>query len=74
MAFDELIESVLAYIENHLDETLTLEELAIQFNISKFYFHRIFSAVMGESLNQYCLSRRMNAAVKLLTASKLSLT
>lgn len=74
MAFDELIESVLAYIENHLDETLTLEELAIQFNVSKFYFHRIFSAVMGESLNQYCLSRRMNAAVKLLTASKLSLT
>lgn len=74
MAFDELIESVLDYIEEHLDDTLTLEELSMHFNVSKFYFHRIFTAVMGESLNQYCLSRRMNAAVRLLSESKLSLT
>lgn len=74
MTFDELIESVLAYIEAHLEEPLSLEDLASQFNVSKFYFHRIFTAVMGESLNHYCLSRRMNAAVKLLTQSKQSLT
>lgn len=74
MTFDELIDSVLAYIEAHLDEPLLLEDLATQFNVSKFYFHRIFTAVMGESLNHYCLSRRMNAAIRLLTESKHSLT
>lgn len=74
MTFDELIESVLAYIESHLEEPLLLEDLATEFNLSKFYFHRIFSAVMGESLNQYCLSRRMNASVRLLSETTLSLT
>lgn len=74
MTFDKMIESVLAYIEAHLEESLTLEELSKQFNVSKFYFHRIFTAVMGESLNQYCLSRKMNASVKLLVESNLSLT
>lgn len=42
--------------------------------MSKFYFHRLFSAIMGCSLNQYILSRRLNTAVKLIQEDQLSLT
>lgn len=70
----ELIESSLIFIENHIDEPLSVESVSKNFNISKFYFHRIFSAVMGCSLNQYILSRRLNSAVQLIQEDRLSLT
>ncbi|MCM3359510.1 helix-turn-helix transcriptional regulator [Psychrobacillus sp. MER TA 171] len=42
--------------------------------MSKFYYHRLFSAIMGCSLNQYILLRRLNSAVKLIQEDRLSLT
>ena len=51
-----------------------MESVSKNFNMSKFYFHRLFSAIMGCSLNQYILSRRLNNAVKLIQEDRLSLT
>ena len=42
--------------------------------MSKFYFHRIFAACTGKSLNSYVSMRRLNAAVGLIKQSNLSLT
>lgn len=74
MAFDELIKEVLAYIESNLEEKLSLDILANHFHMSKFYFHRIFAAFTGKSLSSYVLSRRLNAAVRLILQSDMSLT
>lgn len=74
MAFDELITEVLAYIESNLEEKLTLDIVANQFHMSKFYFHRIFAAFMGRSLNSYVAMRRLNAAVGLIKKKNMSLT
>jgi len=74
MAFDELITEVLAFIESNLDEKLTLDIVANQFHMSKFYFHRIFAAFMGRSLNSYIAMRRLNAAVGLIKQKHMSLT
>ncbi|WP_440114851.1 AraC family transcriptional regulator [Paenibacillus sp. QZ-Y1] len=43
----EVIESALTHIENNLDQPLSLESVANTFNMSKYYFHRLFSAMMG---------------------------
>ncbi|MDM5227254.1 AraC family transcriptional regulator [Cytobacillus sp. NJ13] len=70
----EVIEKSLLYIENNLQQPLTLESVSNSFNISKYYFHRLFSAIMGCSLNQYTLSRRLNASVQYIQNENLSLT
>ena len=74
MAFDELITQVLTFIESNLEEKLTLDIVANQFHMSKFYFHRIFTAFMGKSLSSYVATRRLNAAVGLIKRKELSLT
>ncbi|MDN4494444.1 helix-turn-helix domain-containing protein [Ureibacillus aquaedulcis] len=70
----EVIEKALLYIDDHLEESLTLDSVASRFNLSKYYFHRLFSAMMNCSLNQYILSRRLNASLKLVQDENLSLT
>jgi len=74
MEHHEVIEHALVHIEDHLDQSLSLDSVASTFNMSKYYFHRLFSAVMGCSLNSYILSRRLNAALLLIEAQQLSLT
>lgn len=70
----ELIEQALIYIENNLEQALTVESVASMFNISKYYFHRLFSAMVGCSLSSYILSRRLNASLQLIKSSNQSLT
>ena len=70
----KIIENSLAFIEDHIEEPLSVESVSKNFNMSKFYFHRLFSAIMGCSLSQYILSRRLNSAVTLIQEDRLSLT
>ncbi|CAH1195050.1 HTH-type transcriptional activator RhaS [Paenibacillus auburnensis] len=70
----EVIERALTHIENHLDQPLSIESVADSFNMSKYYFHRLFSAIMGSSLNNYILSRRLNASLQYIQSGELSLT
>ncbi|MBT2756842.1 helix-turn-helix transcriptional regulator [Mesobacillus foraminis] len=70
----EVIEKAVYYIENNIEESLSLDSVANSFNISKYYFHRLFSAMMGCSLNHYIISRKLNASVKLIQNENLSLT
>ncbi|RUS48846.1 helix-turn-helix transcriptional regulator [Cohnella sp. AR92] len=70
----EIVESSLTHIESRLDQPLSVESVANAFNMSKFYFHRLFSAMMGCSLNQYILSRRLNASLSLIQEGRMPLT
>lgn len=70
----DLFEKALIKIEYNLDKPLDLDVISMEFNISKFYFHRIFSAFMGVSLSNYILSRRLNASLALIADQKYSLT
>ncbi len=60
------INSVLDYIEQHLAEPLTLEELSDVANFSRFHFHRIFSVFMGETLSHFIWRLRLEKAAVLL--------
>ena len=64
---------VIAYIDQHLDQFLDLEALAEVAHFSPFHFHRLFSALMGETLGGYLRRRRCEvAATRLLAQPKLS--
>jgi AraC family transcriptional regulator len=58
------------YIENHLFEEVSLDQLAKQFNYSKFHYARLFKAIIGENIGDYQMKRRLTvAAVCLLEES-----
>jgi AraC family transcriptional regulator len=64
---------VTVYIDQHLDQFLDLEILAEVAHFSPFHFHRLFSALMGETLGAYLRRRRCEvAATRLLAQPKLS--
>ena len=60
------ISQALKYIDTHLDEQIYLEKLSEQFFFSPFYFHRLFSAIVGKSLAAYIRDRRILFACKYL--------
>jgi len=74
MDHHKIVEDALAHIENNLQQPLSLDSVAKTFNMSKFYFHRLFSAMMNCSLSQYILTRRLNASLTLIQNKTLSLT
>lgn len=53
---------VLNYIDAHLEHPLEGAELADVANFSRFHFHRIFAAWMGETLGSYVRRRRLEKA------------
>ncbi|MCH8618684.1 GyrI-like domain-containing protein [Undibacterium sp. TS12] len=53
---------VLDYIDQHLDSALELEHLADIAHFSRFHFHRVFAAWMGETLGDYARRRRLESA------------
>ncbi|MBN2105339.1 AraC family transcriptional regulator [bacterium] len=57
---------VLDFIEIHLDQPMSLKRLSEVAHFSPYHFHRLFSAFMGETLNQFITRVRMEKAASLL--------
>ena len=55
----EQIQRVCRYIETHLDEPLTLDELSRQANLSPFHLQRTFKKLVGVSPRKYAEAQRM---------------
>ena len=69
------INRVLDYIEHNLDQELSLEILAGVASFSRFHFHRLFRALVGETLNSFIQRNRIEkAAAQLLDNPKKSIT
>lgn len=62
-----LVQQVLGYIGEHLSETISLEELAARFYVSKYYLSHTFSREVGVSLYRYIMLRRLLLARQLLS-------
>jgi AraC family transcriptional regulator, regulatory protein of adaptative response / methylated-DNA-[protein]-cysteine methyltransferase len=56
----ELVKAVCRYIEQHLDEPVTLARLGSEFRQSPFHLQRTFKAVLGVTPRAYADSCRMN--------------
>jgi AraC family transcriptional regulator len=69
------INRVLDYIEAHIGEDLNLEDIARVATFSPFHFHRIFGAMVGETLNQYIQRIRVEkAAAQLINNPRKTVT
>ncbi|HLO60136.1 MAG TPA: GyrI-like domain-containing protein [Bacteroidales bacterium] len=60
------INKVIDYIEEHIDEELSLEILSSVASFSPFHFHRIFAAFVGETLYDFIKRLRIEKAASLL--------
>lgn len=68
------INKALNYIQQNLDQSLTLDELSSIACFSPFHFHRIFSAYIGESLNGYIRRIKLERAAMKLCYTSNSIT
>ena len=64
------INKVIDYVNNNLEKSVSLEELASVAFFSPFHFHRIFMAVTGESVNYFTNRIRLEKTARLLKFSK----
>ncbi|CAM1372540.1 AraC family transcriptional regulator [Tenacibaculum xiamenense] len=60
------IYKALLYIDENLNKKLSLELVAKEAYFSPYHFHRLFSAVVGETLNSYILRKRIERSIILL--------
>jgi AraC family transcriptional regulator len=67
------LRGVLDYIHSHLTHALTQAEVAAIAHISPFHFARLFRQAIGQSLHQYIITQRVEAAERLLLAGRLTL-
>jgi AraC family transcriptional regulator len=63
------INRVIDHIEANIDQPLSLEELARVASFSPFHFHRIFTAMVGETLHHYIQRLRLEKAATMLLAN-----
>lgn len=71
MSDENVIEKVLTYIDDHIEEELSLDTIAAVFNYSKFYMARIFAKRTGYTIYKYIQGRRLTqAAQKLVETNK----
>jgi AraC family transcriptional regulator len=63
----ERINRAIDHIVRHLDEPLDLETIAGVAYFSPFHFHRIFRALVGETLTQFIKRLRLEKALTLLS-------
>lgn len=68
-----IIDDTLAYITEHLQEELSLEQLAKQASLSSFYFCRLFKKETGFSPHEYVIEARINAARYFLQSTRMSI-
>jgi len=61
-AYAERFDRVLDYIDRHLDEDLSVEQMSRVANFSKFHFHRQFSVYAGISVFRYIQLLRLKRA------------
>ena len=66
MRLNERVEAAVLYIHEHIDEKLTIAQLADACNISHFHFQRVFKLSTGLTVNAYIQQCRMELSRELL--------
>lgn len=56
------VQNAIDYIEAHLTDDITIGQVAEAASFSLFHFHRIFLAMVGESITEYIRKRRLTEA------------
>lgn len=65
----EAIQKSVDYIEENIKEEMTIEELAQVSFLSMYYFQKLFSRLVGKTVNEYIKARRVANAKPLLKST-----
>ncbi|MCG8500778.1 MAG: AraC family transcriptional regulator [Firmicutes bacterium] len=68
----ELVESILTYIEKHIDKEICLRDLADCFHVSYSYLSKIIKEETGKTYSQLLVIKRIHHANKLLKETNLT--
>lgn len=68
------INCMVDYICQHLDENPNLETLASAAGFSPYHFHRIAKAFLGETIGNFIVRKRIEAAARLLKGTDFSIS
>ena len=60
------VDAAIMYMHDHLHEKVILEDLAKTAGFSAFHFHRLFSAMIGETPQQFLIRLRLERAANML--------
>lgn len=71
--YSDKFQAAVDYIESNLDQDISGSRVAEAVGYSKYHFHRIFLASMGESVAEYIRRRRLNRALYFLQNSDKSI-
>ena len=72
LAYLELLQHVIEYVDQHFAEDLPLEKIAAEAGFSKYHFIRLFKKLTGETFHQYLCKKRISKAESLMRQSDLS--
>ncbi|WP_092243393.1 AraC family transcriptional regulator [Butyrivibrio sp. INlla21] len=64
--YNEQVDAILSYINNNINEPISIGDLAKQFYISESYICRIFKSATGTTIGKYMTARRISIAKSLL--------
>lgn len=70
----ESIQKVLNYIAENYDKDLTLEQISIMTNTSKYYFLKLFKKHTGLTPYNYLINYRINQAQRLLKTTDMTIS
>ncbi|WP_035482019.1 AraC family transcriptional regulator [Gallaecimonas xiamenensis] len=65
-----VLSRVKAYMEQHLDQPIKLQDLAGEAGLSEYHFARMFKQSTGQAPHQYLMARRLARAQQLLRHSE----
>lgn len=69
MALVESLQKAIDYMEEHLLDTITIEDIAEQANVSPFHFQRTFMILTDVSVGEYLRRRRLTLAAQELSTT-----
>ena len=68
---NDLIPKVRRYVDDHLEEEISVSSIAARFYITPNYLSKLYKKVTGEGCNEYIVRRRIETAQKLLESTNL---
>lgn len=70
MSEDKVVQKAVSYIEEHIQEELSLDKIAAALNYSKFYIARTFAEQAGVTIYKYIQGRRLTLAAEQLVKTR----
>ena len=65
-----LFQSIISYVEENLEDQLSLDDIAGKFFVSKYYVAHLFKDTLGISLHQYIIKKRLSECRDAITNSE----